>query len=209
VNKIFRKLDIESESLFSVDSALLLVSSTFAAVSLILLSVIFQPRGSLLGVLLLFFSGGVLALACLGSMIYAIFRMRKYGIVVAMLPLAINLFTVVILLLFGQERIYLSDSDVIVYSRDFSSDGQYVVLGYALNEARLGSPTHYSALPVQDTLGNLSRWGLPDRLRLLNWNKDNSISVWAVRLGDPARDIYKVGDSVNAHGFKLRVLSVQ
>ncbi len=209
MSKIFRKFDIESEGLFSADSALLLASSCFAAVSLILLRVIFQPRGSLGSVFLLFFSGGVLVLAGLGSLVYLVARLRKYGVVVALLPLTINVFTVAILLLFGQERIYLSDSDVIVYSRDFSHDKQYVVLGYALNDARLGSPTYYSALPVQDTLDNLARWQLPDRLRLLNWNRDNSISVWAVRIGDPARDTYNAGDSVFSHGFKLKVLSVQ
>jgi hypothetical protein len=209
VNNIFRKFDIESEELFSADSALLLASSCFAAITLILVRVVFQPRGNALLMLLLIVSGGILVLAGVGSVVYLIVRLRKYGLVTAALPLAINVFTMLILALFGQERIYLSDSDIVVYSRDFSHDGQFVVLGYALNDARLGSPTYYSALPVEDTLDNLSRWNLPDRLRFLGWNRDNTISVWTVLLGDPARDIYKAGDSVNSHGFKLRVLSVQ
>ncbi len=209
MKSILRKFDIESESLFTADSALLLAGSCFAAISLILLRVIFQPRGDLVMMLLLFFSGGVLVLAGLGSVVYLIVRLRKHGLAMAALPLTINVLTLLILALFGQERIYLSDSDVIVYSRDYSQDRQYVVLGYALNDARLGTPTYYSALPVGDTLDNLTRWQLPDRLRLLGWNRDNSISVWAARLGDPARDVYRPGDTLKSHGFTLKVLSVQ
>jgi hypothetical protein len=209
VNTIFRKFDIESEGFFAADSALLLAGSCFAAISLILLRVIFQPRGDVVMMLLLFLSGGVLVLAGLGSVVYLFVRVRQYGLAMAALPLTINVLTLVILALFGQERIYLSDSDVVVYSRDYSQDRQYVVLGYALNDARLGSPTYCSALPVGDTLDNLTRWQFPDRLRLLGWNRDNSISVWAARLGDPARDVYRPGDSIKSHGFTLKVLSVQ
>ncbi len=201
----FRRIDWESDDVYSPDTATLLFGSALLFVALVLIKVVFQPRGT-------FFIGAIyvllllsLAVFSLGSVVFLFWRVRKFGLLLSSLPLAINLLTLATLNLFGEQRLYLSDRDVIVYHRQYSDDGRFVTFAYTLDDGPEGTPVYECVMPVADTTKNLTHYRMPLDLTARGWNPDNSLNVVSLEPEGSDRRHLRSGDTLVVHGTTLRV----
>jgi hypothetical protein len=198
-------VSLESEHLYSTDMALLSGGSVASFLTILFIKIIFQPRGEFLVGAAFFIVLLALPILSVGSLIFFFWRLKKYGIVISSIPLFVNCLTLLILL-FAQPRIYLSDPDIIVYDRYYSTDGKYVYFAYTLNDGPLGTPIYDCVMAATDTAENLTNYQLTKELVPLGWNQDNSLNVRLFSGYQIEPNHYKPGETFVANGITIRVV---
>jgi hypothetical protein len=199
---ILKRLDLETENLYSADSAGLIVGSLFVFLTVTAIEVVFQPRGHFIwGIVFLIYSV-VLVVFSIWSAVFLIVRLKKYGLPLAIIPLMINLATIGAWALYGQQRLYLSDPDLITTDRCYSPNRQYVAFAYTLNDGMLGTPWYTCVIPVADTAENLSGYRLPHGWTASSWNADQSLNV-SIPTDASESDRRQRGHSLDFHGIVI------
>ena len=206
---MFKKFDPESEHLYAMDTTILLFGSVLSFLSLLFTRVIFHPRIDGLASFVMLFGYLGFLLFSLGSVLFLLLRIRKYGAVIAVMPLIINLFTLSLHFLDVQPTMRLSDLNVSCYSREYSPNGKYVYFVYGYNDGLMLEHNRECVLPVADTTDNLTNFDLPKGLSGRGWNQDNTFSVY---ISSSDRDVlrhYNPGGIHVSNGITLRIVASQ
>jgi hypothetical protein len=206
--EIFDAAKLENEYMYSFDFISLFLTSLFCIIVLIW-AFIFNPMVSFISGLFVLIARLLPFLLIVISIVFLFIRRKKYGIVLSMLPLLINILSLLSLQLFSLGRAYISDPYVITYEREYSPDSSHVSFAWTFNDGVLGSPIYSCAMATADTANNINNYTLSRALYPVGWNSDNSYNVrinWNHLPESEVRE-FRIGQEFEMNGIKFHIIN--